>query len=88
MSDVRDEAATLRSAVAAATGAAQAATGAAPAAPTLVCAGCGTVVPAGRPFTPACPARTPGDDIDHVLVARLDRAAAAPPDDDPNPFVR
>ena len=34
---------------------------------TLVCAGCGTVAPLDRPFTPRCPARRAGDDIDHVL---------------------
>ena len=56
---------------------------------TLVCAGCGTVAPAGQPFTPRCPARRPGDDIDHVLLRTLDLAPLAPPDDaGPNPFIR
>ncbi len=56
---------------------------------TLVCAGCGTVAPANRPFTPRCPARRPGDDIDHVLVRTLDLSRLkAPGDPDPNPFVR
>ena len=55
----------------------------------LVCAGCGAAVPADRPFTPRCPARRPGDGIDHVLVRVLDLSGLAPPDDpDPNPFVR
>jgi len=55
----------------------------------LVCAGCGAVVPAGRPFTPRCPARRPGDDIDHVLVRTLDLSPLEPPGDpDANPFVR
>jgi threonine synthase len=56
---------------------------------TLVCAGCGTVVPPDRPFTPRCPAARPGDDIDHVLVRHLDlEALSAAADADPEPFVR
>ena len=56
----------------------------------LVCAGCGAVVASDAPFTWACPAATPGDDIDHVLRRVLDPAAMALPDEDPspNPFVR
>lgn len=55
----------------------------------LACAGCGTPAPADRPFTPRCPARRPGDDIDHVVARRLDLARMGPPaDPDPNPFVR
>jgi threonine synthase len=55
----------------------------------LVCAGCGAIAPAGHPFTPRCPARRAGDDIDHVLARALDLAPLEPPDDaDPNPFVR
>jgi len=54
----------------------------------FVCAGCGASVPAtSHPF--GCPARRPGDDVDHVLVRRA--PAALPPwptDNHPNPFVR
>ena len=55
----------------------------------LRCAGCGTVVPSDVAFADRCPAARAGDDIDHVLVRRIDlttvRLAA---DDDPNPFIR
>ena len=55
----------------------------------LVCAGCGALAPAGHPFTPRCPARRPGDDIDHVMARGIDLARLDPPaDPDPNPFVR
>lgn len=55
----------------------------------LVCAGCGVRAPADRPFTPRCPGRRPGDDIDHVMVRWIDlEHLAAPADPDPNPFVR
>ncbi len=56
----------------------------------LVCSGCGSIVPADSPFTWACPAALPGDDIDHVLRRVLDPAAMAPADRDPSPdpFVR
>jgi threonine synthase len=55
----------------------------------LACAGCGALAPAGRPFTPRCPNRGPGDDIDHVMARRVDLARLqAPADPDPNPFVR
>ena len=57
----------------------------------LVCAGCGTVVPASTPITWACPAAKPGDDIDHLLGRVLDPAtlaAEAEETPDSNPFVR
>ena len=55
----------------------------------LVCEGCGALAPAHRPFTPGCPNRHPGDDIDHVMVRGIDLARLDPPSDaDPNPFVR
>jgi threonine synthase len=55
----------------------------------LVCAGCGWLAPSHRPFTPRCPNRRPGDDIDHVMVRGIDLARLDPPaDPDPNPFVR
>jgi threonine synthase len=55
----------------------------------LVCAGCGWLAPGHRPFTPRCPNRRPGDDIDHVMVRGIDLARLDPPaDPDPNPFVR
>jgi len=55
----------------------------------LVCAGCGALAPGHRPFTPRCPNRQPGDDIDHVMVRGIDLARlSVPADPDPNPFVR
>jgi threonine synthase len=55
----------------------------------LVCAGCGTLAPAGHPFTPRCLNRHAGDDIDHIMVRGLDVNRLEPPaDPDPNPFVR
>ena len=55
----------------------------------LVCAGCGALAPAHRPFTPRCPNRRPGDDIDHVMARGIDLLRLDPPaDPDPNPFVR
>ena len=57
----------------------------------LVCAGCGSLAPAHRPFTPRCPNRRPGDDVDHVMVRGIDLArldVPADPDPDPNPFIR
>jgi threonine synthase len=55
----------------------------------LVCAGCGTLAPGGHPFTPRCPNRRQGDDIDHVMARGLDLARLEPPaDPDPNPFIR
>jgi threonine synthase len=55
----------------------------------LVCAGCGALAPAHRPFTPRCPNRHPGDDIDHVMSRGIDLGRLeAPADPDPNPFVR
>jgi threonine synthase len=55
----------------------------------LVCAGCGWLAPSHRPFTPRCPNRHPGDDIDHVMARGIDLARLDPPaDPDPNPFVR
>jgi threonine synthase len=55
----------------------------------LACAGCGSLAPSHRPFTPRCPNRRPGDDIDHVMVRGIDLARLdVPADPDPNPFVR
>lgn len=55
----------------------------------LVCAGCGARPAADDPFPVRCPARRPGDDIDHVMVRTLDLAALDPRfGDDPDPFVR
>jgi threonine synthase len=57
----------------------------------LVCAGCGAGVPPETPFAWACPAATPGDDIDHVLRRVLDPAALTIGSDvepSSNPFVR
>ena len=55
----------------------------------LACAGCGALGPAHRPFTPRCPSRRPGDDIDHVMARGIDLNRLDPPaDPDPNPFVR
>ncbi len=55
----------------------------------LACAGCGALAPAHHPFTPRCPNRRPGDDIDHVMARGIDIDRLDPPaDPDPNPFVR
>lgn len=55
----------------------------------LACAGCGALGPAHHPFTPRCPSRRPGDDIDHVMARGIDLLRLDPPaDPDPNPFVR
>ena len=55
----------------------------------LACAGCGALGPAHRPFTPRCPNRRAGDDIDHVMARGIDLNRIDPPaDPDPNPFVR
>ena len=55
----------------------------------LACAGCGALAPAHHPFTPRCPNRRPGDDIDHVMARGIDLARLdVPADPDPNPFVR
>ena len=55
----------------------------------LACAGCGALAPAHHPFTPRCPNRRPGDDIDHVMARGIDLLRLDPPaDPDPNPFVR
>ncbi len=54
----------------------------------LICAGCGTEIPAETAIAWACPAQQPGDDIDHVLRRVLDPAVAAEIDADDDPFVR
>lgn len=55
----------------------------------LACAGCGALGPAHHPFTPRCPSRRPGDDIDHVMARGIDLNRLDPPaDPNPNPFVR
>ncbi|HTN78484.1 MAG TPA: pyridoxal-phosphate dependent enzyme, partial [Acidimicrobiales bacterium] len=54
----------------------------------IFCAGCGWPAPP-RSDTPfRCPRARTGDDIDHVLVRRLDKGARWPSDDAPNPFLR
>lgn len=54
----------------------------------FTCAGCGaTVAASDNPF--ACPARRPGDDVDHVLVRREPKSPPPwPSDNHPNPFIR
>jgi threonine synthase len=53
----------------------------------IACAGCGWPAPP-RSATPfRCP-RAGTDDVDHVLVRRLDPSAAWPGEADPNPFLR
>jgi threonine synthase len=53
----------------------------------IACAGCGWPAPP-RSATPfRCP-RAGTDDVDHVLVRRLDPSAAWPDERDPNPFLR
>jgi threonine synthase len=56
----------------------------------LVCAGCGHRVPDDAPLAFLCPAAQPGDDVDHLLVRRLDPSAGpfAPDGAAPDPFVR
>jgi len=55
----------------------------------LRCAGCGHVLPADEPLPFGCPARVPGDDIDHVLEVVLDLSNQDfPAAGSPNPFVR
>ncbi len=54
----------------------------------MVCAGCGLVSAATTPFPARCPRAVVGDDIDHVMVRRLDPGRVAIDIDDPNPFIR
>jgi threonine synthase len=60
----------------------------------LGCAGCGWTAPALAPFALSCPAARPGDDVDHVIVRRLEAAAGPFPaggeisPGDVNPYVR
>jgi threonine dehydratase len=56
----------------------------------LVCAGCGHRVGDDAPLAFACPARRPGDDVDHVLVRELAAGAdtAREHADEPNPYLR
>ena len=56
---------------------------------TLVCAGCGAVLPFDSAEPYACPARGVGD-VDHVVGRTLDPAQVRFPTEggDPNPFVR
>lgn len=55
----------------------------------LRCSGCGAVAGTGDPWPWACPKRRDGDDIDHVIVPRLD-VAGVPlvMSESANPFVR
>lgn len=54
----------------------------------IVCGGCGTVVPPSEPYPFRCPRA--GDDGDHVLrrVLDLDRVEFSLDESEPNPFVR
>jgi threonine synthase len=55
----------------------------------LTCAGCGYRAPVGEPFPIRCPARVPGDDVDHVMTRVLDPGQVRfPAGWQPNPFVR
>ena len=53
----------------------------------FVCHACGAVVDPARAFPFACPNASPGDDVDHVLVAPADARGLALGDED-NPFLR
>ena len=56
---------------------------------TVECSGCGAAAPPDDPFPVACRQAVPGDDIDHLMVRRLDPGRVTLiADDDPNPFVR
>ncbi|MDQ1391628.1 MAG: threonine synthase [Acidimicrobiaceae bacterium] len=53
------------------------------------CAGCGAVAGLGDPWPWSCPKRRDGDDIDHVIVPRLDLAGVPlVMSDSTNPFIR
>jgi len=55
----------------------------------LRCAGCGRVLPEDEPLPFACPARIPGDDVEHVLEVVLDLDGQAwPAQGSANPFLR
>ena len=56
-------------------------------APLFVCHGCGATVDLARAFPFACPNATPGDDVDHVLVAPTDARNLVSADEE-NPFLR
>jgi threonine dehydratase len=59
------------------------------AATALVCAGCGSELPAEEPYPFTCPKAGSGDDVDHVMVRVLDPEHVSFPDgDEANPFVR
>ncbi|MEX1365105.1 MAG: pyridoxal-phosphate dependent enzyme, partial [Nannocystaceae bacterium] len=54
----------------------------------IECSGCGQRVSLLQPHPFACPARVPGDDIDHVLVRRVDLVRVAfPPAPEGNPYL-
>lgn len=56
--------------------------------PWIECSGCGQRVPLTETFPFACPARVQGDDVDHVLVRRIDPVGAPTPrEPGGNPFV-
>lgn len=55
----------------------------------FACAGCGWTNPDDEPYPVRCANAVPGDDIDHVVVRRLDPAEIEwPPAIGTNPFVR
>lgn len=55
----------------------------------MVCAGCGREAGPEEPFPIVCAGRVEGDDIDHLMVRRLDPGAARwPREPDSEPFAR
>jgi threonine synthase len=55
----------------------------------VACAGCGHVAPPDAPFPVRCPRATAGDDVDHVMVRRLNGPGLRFPErTDANPFLR
>lgn len=59
------------------------------AAPELRCAGCGAEAATSDPWPWACPRRRTGDDIDHLIVPRLDLGGLPlVTSDSDNPFLR
>jgi threonine synthase len=53
------------------------------------CSGCGARISPGRSAPVRCPAATPGDDVDHLVVRRLGRVALRfPVEGAGHPFVR
>ncbi len=60
-----------------------------PRATSVVCSGCGFVVPPDEPYPFRCPMARSGDDVDHVLARELDPTHVGFPEgDEANPYVR